>query len=195
MKRQYYAWILLAVLSELPGLAAEKLNINYHDDGPHITTCRSGNPHFEDDRFLHGYQQGERRRIKPLGGQAYKDTLFVVTIDIDDNGRLSFEKSDNGPIPPAALRPTYKPIPKWSECVTICKNGLYTSMKLADAKEIFGKPIYRGTFYSFDALAPAESLYEAELFLVDFKFDRDEEVAAYRIRGIGIVHPEWITKY
>lgn len=162
---------------------------------PVLADAWRGDVHLDDDRFLHGYQQGERRRIKPLGGEAYKDTLLVVTIDTDGNGRLSYEKSDNGPIPPAALRPTYKSIPKWSECVTICKSGLYTSMKLADAKEIFGKPIYRGTFYSFDALAPAEGLSETELFHIDFKFDKDEEVAAYRIRGIGIVHPEWITKY
>lgn len=75
------------------------------------------------------------------------------------------------------------------------KNVGWTKLDFEEAKALWGKPrehfAFIGTFYTFDA----HSFHgdEENIYHLDLHFE-DGELEAYRVRGIGITNPVWITK-
>ncbi|MDQ5933433.1 MAG: hypothetical protein QG574_731 [Cyanobacteriota bacterium erpe_2018_sw_21hr_WHONDRS-SW48-000092_B_bin.40] len=72
----------------------------------------------------------------------------------------------------------------------------WQKLSLESAKKIFGEPHLRGvgktTFYVFDTYVTFQR--EKQLFHIDMKFAQDGTIESYRIRGIGIRNPQWVSK-
>lgn len=86
--------------------------------------------------------------------------------------------------------------PGWSDRVSFYKDGLgWTKLTLEDAKKIFGEPRLRGVgktqFYTFDAFVTVQR--EQQLFHIDLRFNSQGIIESYRIRGIGIRNPQWVS--
>lgn len=70
----------------------------------------------------------------------------------------------------------------------------WTKLNLKMATEIWGAPRkhLKRNFYSFDAHGTCNQ--EENIYHIDFRFDRFDQVLGYRVRGIGICNAKWIIK-
>ena len=71
----------------------------------------------------------------------------------------------------------------------------WTQLSLEGAKKLWGEPrkhvVNDHPFYTFDAHSTWNG--EQNLYHLDLAFANDARIMGYRIRGIGIIHPEWVT--
>jgi hypothetical protein len=84
----------------------------------------------------------------------------------------------------------------WSDRTSFYTTDLgWTKLTLEASKKIFGEPRAHGigkiVFYTFDA--PAIVQHEKQLLHLDMKFDSTGTIESYRIRGIGIRNPQWVS--
>ncbi|MBA3994465.1 MAG: hypothetical protein C0469_13125, partial [Cyanobacteria bacterium DS2.3.42] len=126
-------------------------------------------------------------------------TAFDVRVDEFSIGHIypsciiSFEYPRKSP-------PTSEPegrFNRWNDIMTFLKAGIgWTRLNLEEAEYLWGKPrMYKdekGEFYTFDAQSKHGD--EPNIYHLDFRLDGERKVTAYRIRGIGIVHPQWIDE-
>lgn len=83
------------------------------------------------------------------------------------------------------------------------KTNKLTQLNLAEAEKYWGKPqkhvISGHEFYSFEVKSVRlkqvmdEVIDEENLYHLDLSFDDKGLISGYRVRGIGISKPEWIT--
>lgn len=79
--------------------------------------------------------------------------------------------------------------------MTFLKPGVgWTPLSREEAIALWGEPRKNkedaGNFCTFDARTMHAD--EPNIYHLDLKFDNNQRVIAYRVRGIGIVHPQWV---
>lgn len=67
----------------------------------------------------------------------------------------------------------------------------WTQLNLKDAIMLWGEPRKNLNFYTFDANNTWNG--EPNIYHLDFKFNNNGIISAYRVRGIGIAHAQWVT--
>lgn len=124
---------------------------------------------------------------------------FAICVDSDGIGHLQTYFSSSarlsGPVPISK---------DWQDRISFQRHGETerTKLTMSDAKRFWGEPkrhvIEGAVFYTFDAHSPLEQVMddqvqEDNIYHLDLKFDDKGIIAAYRIRGIGISKPIWIS--
>jgi hypothetical protein len=80
----------------------------------------------------------------------------------------------------------------WKRRTSCVKHGIgWVQLSLEDATDLWGQPKNKREFYTFDAHSHSQG--EPNIFHLDLKFNKDNVISAYRIRGIGIENAQWIT--
>lgn len=131
--------------------------------------------------------------------QPYPFGSFAIFVDREGIGHIQSNaiKFIDGNSPPKQKKPFKGSIiPDWTDRTSFKKKGKgWTQLSLTEAKTLWGEPrthkVKGKQFYTFDA----ESTFNGErnLYHLDFQFGTDELIIAYRIRGIGIRDPQWVT--
>lgn len=69
-------------------------------------------------------------------------------------------------------------------------------LTLTEATRLFGNAFEQqsqhGSFHTINA--KAKSLAEDNIYHLDFRTAKDGQIESYRVRGIGITNPQWITE-
>ncbi|MBX9951599.1 MAG: hypothetical protein K2Y39_20680 [Candidatus Obscuribacterales bacterium] len=83
----------------------------------------------------------------------------------------------------------------WKDVMTFLKPGAgWTLLSRDEAIALWGEhrknKDFDGSFCTFDARSMHAD--EPNLYHFDLRFDNNGQVIAYRVRGIGIVHPQWV---
>lgn len=147
--------------------------------------------------------RGDDDRIldRALSYYAYDSELFNKN---DDHGQFLLHVNQLGTaylMPSKLQRPIGRSadgLPKeWKDVITFFKPGKgWTTLSLEEARELWGEPRYnvmsQYDFYTFDVRSKYGD--ETNLYHLDLRFGDDHVLKAYRIRGIGIKNPNWITQ-
>lgn len=145
------------------------------------------------DQLLPGYILGEVD-LQNLDKTHFPFADFAINYHPID-GIAHLQSKDRVHAPKREEQDIGRP-PGWSDRVSFYKEGLgWTKLTFEDAKKIFGEPRLRGMsktlFYTFDTFVTVQR--EKQLFHLDLRFDSAGTIESYRIRGIGIRNPTWVS--
>lgn len=118
---------------------------------------------------------------------------FAISVDQTGSGHLQSYAVGPSKHPPAMKGSV---ILDWKERTSYYKEGKsWTQLTLEGAKELWGQPrkhiVYDHPFYTFDAHSTWNG--EENLYHLDLGFDKNGLIMGYRVRGIGIFNPQWVT--
>lgn len=169
-------------LTLLPSIAKEQPDI----------VCRD-NDFFNQDTYLPGYANCERQ-LKNLAPELSSASFFVL-VGSDGVGHLQSKNPGSNSL----RKPLYKEtnLMVWEQRVSFYQPGKgWHKLKLDEAKLLFGQPDKRASgksvFYTFHVLT-APDTDEQQLYHLDIKFDAGNSITSYRVRGIGMNNPKWIS--
>jgi hypothetical protein len=138
--------------------------------------------------------------LDTVNGDKYPFGAFAIHVDRNDVGHVqsfigiapvSYDSKEDDSI-----------FVDWKRRTSFIKRGKYdekiwTQLTFEDARNLWGEPRKNydsrgpGAFFTFDA--SNSSNLEPNIYHLDFKFDANHVVCAYRVRGIGIGTAQWIT--
>ncbi len=183
-----------AALNE-PKLGSEKPTNNFSGRSTEEkTTCYDEVALAEhSDQLLPGYMLGEVN-IEGIDNLSYPFAHFVISYRPIE-GVAHLISQDKVHAPKREARSLGR-LPDWSDRISFFREGPgWTKITLNDARKIFGEPMVRGVgetqFFAFDAYATVQK--EKQLFHLDLRFGGDGAISSYRVRGIGIRNPQWVT--
>lgn len=146
------------------------------------------------DQFLPGYSLFEVP-LENLDKSRYPFAHFDISYSSTDGiAHLQSRDFKHSPIPEAQTN--LRQLVPWSDRTSFYKTDSgWSKLTLEDSKKIFGEPHVHGigkiVFLTFDA--PAMVQHEKQLFHLDMKFNSAGTIQSYRIRGIGIRNPQWVS--
>ncbi len=144
--------------------------------------------------YLPGYAQYNDVVLENRAQDAYPCASFGFVISSDGVGYLKLLRG-----PSDCSAPSKYPrnqIPKWLENVSFSKSGKSPSkLNLTEAKKIWGTPVKQGKAvdcYTFEVHGSVDG--EKQIYHIDVKFDERAEIHSYRIRGIGVFNPKFVSE-
>ena len=132
--------------------------------------------------------------LQTLGNQPYPFGTFDITVDRNHQGHLqSYIDPHRVPKMPKMKDSI---ILDWTERTSYLVDGKgLTQLSLAGAKTLWGEPrkhvVNEHPFYTFDAHSTWDG--EKNIYHLDLGFTKDGLIMGYRVRGIGILNPKWVT--
>ena len=133
--------------------------------------------------------------LDTLGHQSYPFGSFAITVDRSGQGHLQsyIDPHRVGKMPD---RNVDSIILDWTERTSYLIDGKgRTQLSLEGAKTLWGQPrkhvVNDHPFYTFDAHCTWDG--EPNIYHLDLGFTKDGQIMAYRVRGIGIFNPQWVT--
>ena len=185
----------LTLLAQFPGVAAQQpSNKSAHQSTEEKSTCLDEESVAEGSNLLlPGYMFGEIE-LENLDKPHYPFAHFVISYRPVEG--VAHLVSQDGTHAPTHEKRNIGRLPDWVERVGFYKEGAgWSKLTLEDAKKIFGEQRLRGIgktqFYTFDAFVTVQR--ERQLFHLDLRFDSQGIITSYRVRGIGIRNPQWIS--
>jgi len=133
--------------------------------------------------------------LDTLDHRPYPFGSFAISLDQTGQGHLqSFATSDNKHLPVKIEGSSI--ILDWRERTSYFIKGKgWTQLTMEGAKDLWGEPkkhvVSDHPFYTFDAHSTWNG--EENLYHLDLAFDKDGLIMGYRVRGIGISNPQWVT--
>jgi hypothetical protein len=131
--------------------------------------------------------------LDTLGHQPYPFGSFAIQVDGEGEGHLQAHATRNGRLPVMTKGVI---ISDWTERTSYFIKGKgWTQLSLEGAKNLWGEPrkhvVNDHPFYTFDAHSTWNG--EENLYHLDLAFTKDGVIMGYRVRGIGIFNPQWVT--
>lgn len=153
-----------------------------YGNAPH-TDCRFLTNRDSKD-YLQGYESG---RLYALSNRTEASAPFnTLSVYLDSNG-VGYLRSPQ-------VSELYSRTNKEGLLFFLKPKGGWTQLSLPDAKVLWGSPREHASksFYTFDAESEEDG--EKNVYHLDLKFKNHAEVVAYRVRGIGISSPKWVSE-
>lgn len=135
------------------------------------------------------------------GGRSFRGLpLFVVKVNSAGVGHLQTNIIQANGLPRSEAASTETNIEgllkHWRERVSFPSESGWKQLSFDDAEALWGSPrkyiVREKEFYTFDA--KNESGEEENIYHLDLQFGNNNVIDAYRIRGIGITNPRWVTQ-
>jgi hypothetical protein len=132
--------------------------------------------------------------LETLGNQPYPFGSFAISVDQNRQGHLqSYIDPHRVPKMPKMKNSI---ILDWTERTSYLVDGKgLTQLSLEGAKILWGEPrkhvVNDHPFYTFDAHSTWDG--EKNIYHLDLGFTKDGLIMGYRVRGIGILNPQWVT--
>lgn len=153
-------------------------------------------PGYEESRLLYKQYVAELQCKQTFKGLP----LYVVKVNSKGTGHLQANIAQADGFPRAKTQSTLTNqeglFTDWMVRTSFLGDKGWTALSLDGAKELWGEP-RRHTFddqnfYTFDS----HSFYggEENIYHIDLRFGHGKLLEAYRVRGIGITNPLWVTK-
>jgi hypothetical protein len=132
--------------------------------------------------------------LDTLRHQPYPFGSFAITVDKSGQGHLQSYIDPHRVAKMPGMKDSV--ILDWTERTSYLIDGKgRTQLSLESAKELWGGPrkhvVHDHPFYTFDAHSTSNG--EENLYHLDLGFTKDGVIMGYRVRGIGIVNPQWVT--
>ncbi|MEW6499840.1 MAG: hypothetical protein AB1589_46360, partial [Cyanobacteriota bacterium] len=138
--------------------------------------------------------------LKNRLGESYPFNGFSIAVDRTGIGQLHSSCTNSRKYPrPATLSQNKGSdgfFQDWAVRTTYLTRKGWIQLNFLGAKELWGEPrmhcVTGRDFYTFDA----SSVYnnEPNIYHLDLSFDENKVLDGFRVRGIGITTPSWITK-
>jgi hypothetical protein len=126
----------------------------------------------------------------------YPFNSFAISVDKNRTGHLQTYCANSREFPRSPTTNLHlqdNVFVDWNTRISFLdKKRGWVLLTLDEARRLWGSPRVHEGFATFDA----KSIWndEPNIYHLDLKFDQVGGLVAYRVRGIGISNPEWVSK-
>lgn len=189
-----FLFICLSINSSLAKAPeASRIDLLYDGDKIPHSVCKliQGDP----DNEPLGYSKGTLYPLTIAAENVKLFERFCIVISSDGIGHLEARSENRNP---KVQRPIKNDgLYRLKDALVFTETGKEPkTLTLPEATRLFGNAFEQqsqnGNFYTINA--KAKSLAEENIYHLDFRAAKDGQIASYRVRGIGITNPQWITE-